>query len=250
MHPAVAQSLFVKKRESLGPYFLFSLLIHSVFLTLTVAINFLQKPPPLDLDQKPIRATLVRKGKPRDEKLLPRKEELPAPPKQAEGVDTNAPKPAEKAAVGITDRPSSTQKQIGARNGTDSKKRLQDVLRKISSPAKNPELEGREDGDVNGNSATAEGDQYFGLLTSQIQRHYDVSQTIAEQERMHLRAQVLVLIGRSGNVIRSQLVKGSGNSLFDSAVLTAVKKASPFSPPPAHLRDSLQRAGVTLEFRP
>jgi colicin import membrane protein len=33
-------------------------------------------------------------------------------------------------------------------------------------------------------------------------------------------------------------------------VMAAVKRASPFSPPPTHLRDALQKYGVVLMFRP
>ena len=40
------------------------------------------------------------------------------------------------------------------------------------------------------------------------------------------------------------------NALVNSAVLAAVKKASPFSPPPDHLRDTLQKGGIVLEFSP
>ena len=57
-------------------------------------------------------------------------------------------------------------------------------------------------------------------------------------------------LSRSGEVLEARLAKASGNDLFDSAVLAAVKKASPFSPPPDHLRDPLQKTGVTLEFSP
>ncbi len=42
----------------------------------------------------------------------------------------------------------------------------------------------------------------------------------------------------------------AATTLFDSAVLAAVKKASPFSPPPDHLRDALQKSGIVLEFSP
>jgi protein TonB len=46
------------------------------------------------------------------------------------------------------------------------------------------------------------------------------------------------------------ITKGSGNELFDSAVLGAVKKAAPFSAPPEHLRDALKKSGVPLVFTP
>jgi TonB family protein len=67
---------------------------------------------------------------------------------------------------------------------------------------------------------------------------------------MHLRALVLLRLKATGDVLETRLAKPSGNDLLDSAVMAAVRRASPFSPPPTHLRDSLQKVGVQLEFRP
>ena len=55
---------------------------------------------------------------------------------------------------------------------------------------------------------------------------------------------------RTGEVLETRLTSTSGNDQFDAAVLAAVKKASPFSPPPDHLRDALQKQGIVLDFRP
>jgi TonB family protein len=140
--------------------------------------------------------------------------------------------------------------QPGQAQGEDRRKRLFGAFDKLAKSSKAEELEGAEDGDPSGDSATAEGERYFGLLSSQVRRHYDVADTIPESERLHLKAQVAVKLGRTGEVLEATLAKASGNPLFDSAVLSAVKKASPFSPPPNHLRNTLQKNGVVLEFRP
>jgi protein TonB len=57
-------------------------------------------------------------------------------------------------------------------------------------------------------------------------------------------------IGPAGELLDVSLTRPSGNELFDSAVIGAVKKAAPFSPPPEHLRDSLKKAGVAFVFTP
>ena len=57
-------------------------------------------------------------------------------------------------------------------------------------------------------------------------------------------------IGAGGELMDVTLTKPSGNELFDSAVLGAVKKAAPFSAPPEHLRDSLKKSGVAFVFTP
>ncbi|HZH02850.1 MAG TPA: energy transducer TonB, partial [Myxococcaceae bacterium] len=80
--------------------------------------------------------------------------------------------------------------------------------------------------------------------------NYELPQTLSEQERMYLKAYVALTIGKTGEVIRARIAKTSGNASFDSAVLSAVQRASPFSPPPDHLRERLASQGVVLEFSP
>jgi TonB family protein len=141
--------------------------------------------------------------------------------------------------------------QKGEAKGEDRRNRLFGAFDKLSKSTKPREdLDGAEDGDPNGDSAIAEGERYFGLLSSQVRRHYNVADTIPDNERISLRAQVAMRLNRTGEVIDAKLAKASGNGLFDSAVLAAVKKASPFSPPPDHLRDALQKNGIVLEFSP
>ena len=96
----------------------------------------------------------------------------------------------------------------------------------------------------------AEGEAYYARLRTQITRFYDVSDTIPDSERIRLSAQVAVVISPAGQLERARLAKSSGNDLFDSAVMAAVKRAAPFAPPPTHLRDALSKYGVVLQFRP
>lgn len=228
----------------------YSLGAHLLLVVLVFVGGSWFSPPPLQLDQKPIQARLVRRGKPRDERLLPRKEQPPPPPpKKVE----EAPPPAAPAkgpepvpAPGLGAAP-----KEAARTGADGerRKKLFGAFDRVSK-SRPEELEGEADGDELGDAARAEGERYWGLLTAQVRRHYDVSQTLSDGERLRLRAQVLLKISRAGDVLAAELAKPSGNSQFDNAVLLAVKKAQPFSPPPDHLRATLQKQGVVLEFTP
>ena len=261
MHPAVTQSLLVPRRSRLGIFLAVSLGGHVLVGVLGALYAAFYEPAKIELDQKPIRASLVRLGKPRDEKLLPRKEEPPAPPPKKVEAPPTPPAPTEPPAVdntvavavpGVKPEPApKPTPQPGEAKGEDRRKRLFGAFDKLSKPSKQQEeLEGAEDGDPSGDSATAEGERYFGLLSSQVRRHYNVADTLSESERMHLKAQVAVRLNRAGEVLEARLSKESGNALFDSAVLAAVKKAAPFSPPPDHLRNMLQKSGIVLEFRP
>jgi len=213
--------------------------------------------PRIDLEQKPIQARLVRRGKPRDEKLLPRKEELPPPPEKVEApppAPTPAPTPppevAKVAIPGVQPREVAKPAPQAGETAGDRRKKLFGAFDKLSKAKPEEELEGAEDGDELGDAAQAEGERYFGQINAQVRRNYDVSQTIPDSERIQLKADVTVKISRSGEVLKTVLARPSGNGLFDNAVLLAVKRASPFPPPPEHLRSTMQETGVTLRFTP
>jgi TonB family protein len=258
MDKAVNHSLLVSKPSRLGRFVMLSLVGHGLVLLAVGLYATFFSAPRVQLDQKPIRASLVRLGKPRDEKLLPRKEEPPPPPPQQ--VETPpappTPTPPEPAKVavpvpGVKPEPAPPPTpQKGEAKGENRRNRLFGAFDKLSKSKPREELDGAEDGDPNGDSATAEGERYFGLLSSQVRRHYNVADTIPEAERLYLKAQVAMRLNRTGDIIEARLAKASGNPLFDSAVLAAVKKASPFSPPPDHLRDALHKSGIVLEFSP
>lgn len=256
MHPGVANSLLVSRPSRLGRFLGFSVAVHVGVVLAAVVYAKLNAGPAVDLNAKPIRATLVRLGKPRDQKLLPRKEQPPPPPQEVKSAAPPSPAPAPPSNAvavpvpGVKPTPApQPAPQKGEKTG-DSRKRLFGAFDKMAKTTPPDELEGAEDGDPNGDSATAEGERYYGLLSSQVRRNYNVADTIPDSERIRLKAQVAMRLNRKGEVLDVRLATSSGNDLFDSAVLSAVKKASPFSPPPDHIRDSLQKHGVVLEFRP
>src|SRR5258708_16081820 len=84
---AVTSSLLVPVHDPIGPFLFLSAVVHIVGVGAILALSYLTLPPPMDLNQKPIRASLVRLGKPRDPDLLPQKEELPPPPPKSEGSE-------------------------------------------------------------------------------------------------------------------------------------------------------------------
>lgn len=237
---ASSYSLLRPRPSGLLPFVLLSIVGHVLITAGGLALSWAFAGPKVDLEQKPIKASLVRLGKKRDEKLLPRKEEPPPPPPpKAAEVPVPAPAPPDKA-VKIPSKDAKPEKPV------DAKKTLFDAF---SKAGKQEELEGDPEGDPNGDSAVQEGERYFGLLKSVVQRNYDVSDTIPEAERRTLKAEVALYIGAGGELIDVKLSKPSGNDLFDSAVVGAVKKASPFAPPPPHLAESLKKQGVAIVFR-
>ncbi len=239
MHPAAAQSLLAHRPSKVVPFFALSIVLHFLAVGLALTASWLLAPKPVDLDQKPITASLVRLGKPREEKLLPRKEEAPPPEVKKEEIAVPLPVPSPRAVVVPGPEPKKPT----------AKQDLFKALNNAAKQAKPEELEGKADGDPNGDSAKEEGERYFGIISAAVRRYYDVSNTIPEAERRTLKAEVALKVSGTGEASDVRLKKGSGNELFDEAVLSAVKKAAPFSPPPEHLKKVLQ-AGVTLAFSP
>jgi colicin import membrane protein len=242
-------SLLVRRPDAAFVRFVFwSTLLHAVIFGLAVVWALIHETPAIDLNQTPIKATLVRQGRERDEKLLPRIEEAPPPPQEQKAPEPVAPpEPPKVAAPAPAPTPAPPKaKQAGEKQGDKQK-----LFGAFDKAGKKPtELTGAADGDPQGDAAKAEGEAYYARLQSQIKRYYDVSDTIPDAERIRLVAQVAIFVNPSGQLDRARLARASGNDLFDSAVMTAVKRAAPFSPPPPHLRDPLQKYGVVLQFRP
>ena len=242
-------SLLDPRPSGLLPFLLGSIVGHGAIVSLALVLSWLLAGPRVNLDTKPIKASLVRLGKPRDEKLLPRKEEEAAPPPETVTAPPSpAPVPPPSAAVKIPSKevkpdPTPTPPKDA------SKESLFAALGKAGRAGKAEELEGAADGDPSGDSAQQEGERYFGLLKSVVHRHYEVDDTIPESERRQLKAEVALRIGHSGELIEVRLLKASGNELFDTAVLAAIKKTAPFTPPPEHLKQALKQDGVAFVFR-
>src|SRR5262245_20758410 len=84
MMATVSPSLLVPKPGKFRQFMAGSILVHGLLVGAGLLYGWLNASPRLDLNQKPIEASLVRLGKPRDPELLPRKEELPSPPPVSE----------------------------------------------------------------------------------------------------------------------------------------------------------------------
>lgn len=247
---ARAQSLLDDRPDPLPTFVAVSVAGHVIAVGLWLVVGWLMAAPKVDL-QVPVQASLVRLGKPRDEKLLPRKEEEAPPPKpKVEEVALPTPAPPD-TAVKIPTKDAKPEKADKKDGTKDAKKSLFDAFAKGGKQDKPAEeLEGQADGDPDGDAAKQEGERYFGMLKGVVKRNYDVSNTIDEAERRRLRAQVVLLIGPAGELLDVSVSVPSGNETFDSAVIAAVKKTAPFTAPPEHLRDSLKKDGVAIVFTP
>jgi TonB family protein len=229
------QSPLANRPSAMTPFVVISLAGHAIAVGVVFAMGYVFEGPKIDLDQKPITASLVRMGKKRPEDFLPRKESAPPPEPEKVLIPTPGMKPDPKT------KPSKEK--------TDAaKKSLFDALDKTAK--QDEELEGEADGDPNGDSAKQEGEKYYGVIKAAVHRNYDVTNAIPEGERIQLKADIVIRLDAEGGLIDIKFASKSPNELFNEAVLRAVKKAAPFGPPPMPLRNALKKDGVQLRFTP
>lgn len=88
-------------------------------------------------------------------------------------------------------------------------------------------------------------DYYFNILRSINEKWWVAN---AGHSGARARAMISVVIGREGNVLKAEIVRGSGSYSYDRSLLKALEAASPFPPLPAEYRMAFFEA--PLVFNP
>jgi hypothetical protein len=210
-----------------------------VFAAAFVLPRLFDRPAP---PRKPIIAHLVALGRPRDPRLLPRKE---SPPPSAASRPIPVPSTAATPSA-APHKPEPSRSELMERALARARGKADPETREPPDP----ERVGSASGSVEGTAATAEeGDAYFTAVHDAILEHYVVPSVISERERLYLAASVLAWIGPDGRILRHEFQKKSDNAFFDQALELAIQKTQ-LPPPPANLARSLRDNGVLLNFRP
>ncbi len=284
---AIARSPLAGRKQPYGWAWMASIGLHGALVLAMIGVSIFGDTGPAEPMQKPM---LVRLGKPRPKEWLPRKPTAPAvppapkeapvptpgqktpvaetapaatptptPPKpDARTIPTPSPTPAATKPTPAPPGPASAKpaaSQAAAPRDAkqDTKAKLDDIMKRfqtgaIAGPAE--DLPGQLDGHAEGDSDHAQGEAYYALLERRVKDQYKLPSTISERERMFLNATVRIFIEPAGRISRFEIVKGSGNGTFDSALEAAVQRASPVPPPPEHLARTLAREGIDLNFKP
>lgn len=187
---------------------------------------------------------LLRKGKPRPKKWLPRK--LPAPP--APAPHNTRPSKDKQAAKTANNRPA--KKRPHHDYSKDMSSALASLTQKEGGKP-DDEIEGSPDGVDDGDALIAKkGSEYMTKVYKAIKAQYAVPEVISQRERMFLKATVVITVDARGRLKDFSFEKHSDNHLFDSAIEAAVRRAAPFPPPPPELADKYADEGIGLEFSP
>lgn len=240
---AIPVATALGKRDRMWPAVILSIVAHGLIVAWALARR---PPPPIDLDQKPIIAKLVRLGEKRPEDWLPRKDAAPppapAPTAAAIAAAPAAPPRPAAAAPKAPPRPAAPS-PAGTPGGTS----LSSILSKVQRQVEEARY-GAPDGDPSGDAGSAsEGDRYLALVRSALQAAYVVPATISERERLYLKATVVLLIEPSGRVVDYRFESRSGNPAYDAALERAIKAAR-LPPPPAEMREQFRRSGFGVNF--
>jgi outer membrane biosynthesis protein TonB len=245
--------LALEPRTPLGTGLALAVLFHVIVLGAALYLpQIFDRPHP---PQKPIIARLVALGKPRDHRLLPRKQApLPAAapgPKIAPSSIAPAPPSTPSKTAKLAPAPSPAKKQPSRQELME--RALARAAGHATPPSKekpDPEREGSEKGSPEGTATTAEeGDAYFTAVHDAILENYVVPSVISERERLYLTATVLAYIGAQGQILRHEFQKKSGNAVFDQALELAIQRTK-LPPPPDNLAKDLRDSGVLLNFKP
>ena len=184
-------------------------------------------------------AQLVRFGKPRDLKFLPHKERHERPPPDAIKVakDINAP----------------IVKDDAKKDDPDPLKKTRAELFKTLKDDEQQGAEATTVGALNGSKAgtaeEAKGDPYILSLQDKIGTAWTVPTTIKDAQLASLSADVCLTISTDGMLTASKIIRGSGNSQFDSsleATLSSLKELG--LPPPDRFRSAAARGLLCPTF--
>jgi hypothetical protein len=201
----------------------------------------------IDLDEAVVKTRLVKLGKPRDEKLLPRLPSAPPPsPPPSPPSEVKAPSPQEKPSPTTPEPQRSAADILNRFKSENPDKSLNDLIKNRIDEATD---EGQEHGDKDGSALDGEVTQsYFARVTARIQKAMEVSSVLTDDERVRLKAVLCMSIADDG-AVSNVTVKTSGSAVFDSDVTAAARRASPVPapPPPARARAA---AGVCFNFCP
>lgn len=202
-------------------------------------------PPPLEV----IETRFVRLGKPRPQRRLPSKE-MPAAQQSARvptAPDSSTP----------TSTPGSKREQGFAKPSKRRKPPQEDLLERLGERAgaisdlrKGPELEGHEEGIVEGTKASGDDkDLYLGKLYSYFRRGWQVPTLIPVEELEKLACVVELSITEDGRIGDYDVVRSSGNEAFDQSVRLRLSQAEGAQLPPPPESVASQVLGETISLR-
>lgn len=216
-----------------------------------VRVDLVALPDKLTADSKPMANPKpdVVKPNPEPETKVPPKTEVakepiskPTPPAaQPEAVNLQAQRKKQAEAVNRLKQMSALER-LQQQEAEDRKRKALEALKGTPTQFKGNQL-------ADGNSLTGLARMQAASYIGDVDRHMRQYWALPEYLRNRgLKAEVLVKFDSKGLVTSKQIVKSSGNELFDEIVLTAIESSSPVPAPPEKFVRISQLQGFLFRF--
>jgi TonB family protein len=190
-----------------------------------------------------VRTRLVKLGKKRDPKLLPRiapkkeqQQPKPAPAPKPKETPPEPPPKTKKEPVPVEAKPPpaevpNAEKILDAfKQENEAPPALDELIKdKIGPLLEEGNEEGSEIGEEISGRLQA---SYNDRLLAKIKSNLAIPATLTDRERIILKTIVFLSIHPNGGLREADISESSGNPSYDNAVLAAVKKSGPFAVPP------------------
>ncbi len=244
--------IFSGKNEDrvLNRFVIYSLIIHIIALYFIVSDMWFQRRNKIEFES--VQARLVQLGEERDKNLLPRITQKQPPPPQKENVKGNTLKQPEKK----KEAPPKEKEQ----KKVESKRQptLAELLKAADIPrderAEAP-VEGSKDGvergDVTDPALALKANMYTRRISALIRENWNIPSIITREQLRELQATAYFRITFSGDVYNIQIATSSGNNIFDSSIIEAIKRTGNLPlPEDRELRRLVLQEGFECPFTP
>ena len=222
-----------------------------------------------------VQAKLVKLGEERDKKLLPRitqpkpapksekKDQKTEPKKEEKPVEKPKPKPDGKEnSLKPKEQPKPAEKPKKDEPKKEEKKKPSsldellagDVMEKIKRDARAEESkegakDGVDDGDVTDPALALKANMYARQVSKKIKENWNIPSIISADERKKLMTRIYFKITFGGEVYDIKIKASSGNSVYDSSVIEAVKKTGKLPlPDDKNLKKLVLKEGFECPF--
>lgn len=202
-----------------------------------VRVDLVALPDKLNPDSKPM-------AKPEPEVVKPNPEPVGKPTlatPNPEAVNLQAQKKKQSEAVNQLKQMSALER-LKQQESEDRKRKALEALKGTSTQFKGNQL-------ADGNSLTGlarlQAESYIADVDRHIRQYWALPEYLRNRS---LKAEVLVKFDSKGQVLSKQILKSSGNDLFDEIVLTVIQSSSPVPAPPEKFARISQLQGFLFTF--
>jgi len=201
--------------------------------------------PRIDLSRAmPVR--LVKLGKKREPKLLPRIVRS-APPPKSEGVALETKNSKKESKENAKEKPAPKKEISAAARALLESSAMDAALDKFSDEAPDGDPDGDVDGTTTDKAHAAAG--YHRDIVKTLKSHYRVPTVISPSQRRFLKARVVLFIEANGRISKFEFIESHSNKVFMRA-LDSLLRTVQLPPPPRKQAQVYRRDGVEIIFRP